>query len=75
MIQKKRVKVDYVGHYETIEKDYNFIRQKIGVGGILPSKNVTARYRDYHKYYTGKECMNSVADIYKDDIKIFGYGF
>ena len=65
--------VDYIGYFENIEEDYNFIKTKVGVGRNLPKINSVKRSR-YEDFYS-EDTKKIVADVYKPDIEIFDYRF
>lgn len=73
--RKRNPAVDFIGYYEHLEADYDFIRGRIGVGTELEAKNVTSdRNRDYRQYYS-EETKRIVADAYHRDIELFEYDF
>lgn len=65
--------VDYIGRYETLEKDLDFISKKIGVSNKLHKKNSTvhAPYRQYYSAVT----RDKVANLFCADIEKFQYRF
>lgn len=68
-------KVDFIGYFENIEKDYSFVKSKIGSNSKLKHYNRSARNKkDYREYYT-EATKEIVADVYKEDIRLFGYEF
>lgn len=67
--------VNFVGKLESIEQDFNYICNQIGLPHIdLPRENVTKRKRDYKEYYN-EETIKIVFNKYQDDIKNFGYTY
>lgn len=67
--------VDYVAYYERIEQDYEVIARHIGAAPTLKHVNASAnRRRDYRDYYTPR-MRDIVADVYAQDIALFGYRF
>lgn len=68
-------KVDFIGHFERLENDFNYIQNKLGKTSNLQHLNKTGgTKRDYKEYYT-EDTKKLVADVYKEDIRIFGYDF
>lgn len=66
--------VDYIGRFETLEKDYKKICKIIGIKPLkLLHKNKSKR-RLYQKYYD-KETIKLVAQRYKKDLELFNYKF
>ncbi len=75
-----KLDVDFVGRFENLEEDWDFISQKIGSKekllhmrrGILCDENVYPV--DYREYYDD-ETIEIVGQRYKDDINFFNYEF
>ena len=70
-----RVRIDFVGKFESIIEDLGFVADKIGVKkpDILPISNKT-EHNDYRSYYNSKT-IEIIKDYYKNDIELFGYDF
>ncbi|MES9968950.1 MAG: sulfotransferase family 2 domain-containing protein, partial [Candidatus Thiodiazotropha sp.] len=68
--------VDFIGHYETLGRDFNEITQRIGVKHLqLPHKRkATDRGKDYRSYYSD-ELAALVGDHFRKDIEVLGYSF
>ena len=72
--------VDFVGSYEHLDRDYPYVRERLGLppdGELLhlnktPTASTTAR--DFRGYYTA-ETRAIVAEVYREDIELFGYSF
>lgn len=71
--KNNNIMVDYLGRLETINRDFLFIRNKIGVKNELIKINSSKRDR-YDKYYNDAT-IEIVNKIYNDDIKLFGYDY
>lgn len=70
-----RIKVDYVGHYETIADDFAVIQTRLGVApSPLPKINSSAEKKHYSAYYSA-ETKKIVAEVYAVDIELFSYEF
>lgn len=65
--------VSFVGRYESLETDYEYVRKKIGRGGALPKVKSSARTA-YPDYYDA-ESAERVARAFEEDIQEFGYSF
>jgi hypothetical protein len=77
--KKSMKKVDFVGRYENLENDFKVVANELGLetGVTLPrlnSKNSRRKGRHYTEFYT-KETRDLIAEIYAEDIKMFGYKF
>ena len=70
--EKNKVLVDYIGKYETLEKDFSHVCKEIGVSASLTHENKTPKRSDYKQYYTD-ESKAIVLDIYRRDFEVFGY--
>lgn len=65
--------VDQIIRFESLEKDFEVVRQKLELSTFLPELNKT-RHEPYWKYYD-EEAKDLVYTIYEDDLKYFGYEF
>jgi hypothetical protein len=68
-----RLLVDFVGRYESLASDFDFICRRIGIEASLPHVNTTSR-GDYRDYYTPPLAAR-VAEAFADDVERFGYTF
>lgn len=70
-----RVIIDYIGHYENLQEDFDHICQTIGITPFrLPHKRKADDRNDYRRYYTD-ESAALVAEHFRRDIDILGYHF
>ncbi len=66
--------MDFVGRFETLEKDFAYVAQRIGLNGVtLPHVNRT-RHQHYSSYYCD-EARAIVAQLFPRDITRFDYRF
>lgn len=67
------VKVDYIGLYENIANDFDYIARRLSVGNTLQHGNAS-RHKSFREYYcdTTREIVHQ---IYRRDIAQFGYDF
>ena len=66
---------DFVGRYENIQNDFEFVCKKIGVNLALPHKRkATDRSKDYRSYYDA-ESVDLVANHFSKDIEMLSYSF
>jgi len=65
--------VDFIGHYETLQQDFETVCRRIGIDSRLPHKN-RSTHKDFRDYYT-PETRAQVAELYRGDIEFFGYDF
>lgn len=67
---RKKLMVDFVGHFERLEQDWDSLREKFGLPE-LPHQN-PSRHVDYREAYT-PEMAALAARRYARDIELFGY--
>lgn len=74
-LEGRRLGVDFVGRFETIDEDFRHVRIRLGIDARLQRMNTTpGRRADYRSYYSD-ETARIVADVYSNDIELFGYDF
>jgi hypothetical protein len=70
--------VDYIGRFETLEKDIAIIREKLKIrtGGRIKHKNpsIHRTSKDYKVYYD-EESRKLVENHYQRDLYLLGYSF
>jgi len=68
--------VDFIGYFENFEEDAKFIADKINIHIQLENFKMAQNKEkiEYTRYYTD-ETAKIVADVYREDIEIFGYEF
>jgi hypothetical protein len=70
--------VDYIGKYESLDKDFEFVAKKLGLPIELhhhnKTKNIHYDALGFRKAYT-PEMIDVVAKVYKKDIELFDYTF
>lgn len=71
--KRKKLKPDFIGKFESIEQDYAYICNKLGVAGTLPKTNQSNRM-NFRNYYT-PDTIEIVRRVYKKDIEGFNYDF
>ena len=67
------ISIDFIGKFESINADFNHVRNIIGIDESLPHLNASNR-ASYQSYYDD-ETMEIIADWFHEDIKEFGYSF
>jgi hypothetical protein len=67
--------VDFIGFYENLHSDFAAVCNRIKSSARLEEKNRNPlRTQDFREYYTN-ETREIVAEVYAEDIKLFGYAF
>ena len=68
--------VDFVGRYEKLHDDFQFVCDKIGCENKLKNfhVNISKRKRNHRDYYDNST-KKIVESIYKDDLEYFNYEF
>lgn len=73
--RRNELLVDYVGYYETLEHEYNYLSHLLGVQArSLPHTNSSSNPKSYKEIYTDASA-NKVARLYARDIELLGYEF
>jgi hypothetical protein len=68
-------RLDGLLRYETLQRDYDRLSDLVGKPrSLLPTYNATARRRDYRPYFNDRS-RQLAADLFKDDLRVFGYDF
>ena len=74
-LEDKQPAVDFIGFYENLLPDFRIVCDRIKSSATLQEKNRNSlRTQDFREYYTD-ETRNIVAEVYADDIQMFGYTF
>ena len=66
--------IDFVGRFESVHSDFNFICEKLAISLELPHRNETWNKCNYTEYYDN-EIRELVAEKYAKDIEYFNYEF
>ena len=68
-------KVDFIGRFECLNEDFAYVQKKLESQASLQLLNKTdGSKKDYREFYTDAT-RKIVADVYREDIRIFGYDF
>lgn len=73
-LEGKQPCVDFLGRYENLTADFEFVCRKLNVESKLRRENQNSSRGDFGKYYT-QETRQIVGEVYSDDVEIFGYSF
>lgn len=74
MTLNKTQKVDFIGRYENLQQDWNFICDQLQIKKQkLPHKNKSS-HSSYMNYYS-EDTVNIVGEYFKEDVENFGYKF
>ena len=66
--------VDYLGRFEELEADYEYVRKKIGIGEPLKKLNLTkSKKLTLQEYYANNETIQKVISVYNKDFELFKY--
>ena len=69
-----RLAMDFVGHVETMERDYKSICERLKLQSEPLQQVNRSRHRPYVDYYT-PQLRDLIATRYRQDIEMFGYRF
>lgn len=67
-------KINYIGRFEDIQKDYSYIRSRLNLPIKILRKTNSTNNNDYKKIYSG-DAERIVYNIYNQDIKKYKYQF
>ena len=70
--EQGNVLVDFVGHFESLQEDWEKVCSTLGISKYLPHIR-KGNHADYRSYYT-PESWSNIAELYRRDIEVFGYG-
>lgn len=68
-----RLSIDYFGKFESINEDFNHVKQIVGIDAELPHLNASRRV-DYRSYYDD-ETREIIARWFHEDISYFAYSY
>jgi len=72
----EKIAVDYIGKYESLKNDFNFICMKLGIPNEVDLPKFRAEHREnkkhFSKYYDSKT-KEIVKNHYQKEIEMFGY--
>lgn len=66
--------VNFIGRFETFEKDLRYVLKAIGLKDVNIPKANPSRHKHYSQYYTART-KKIIARKYEADIEAFGYRF
>jgi hypothetical protein len=73
--QNGKIKLDFIGRFETIQDDFEQVRKHLGISRELQHINKTTSKRDPYRSYYSEETREIAANVYREDITAFGYEF
>jgi len=68
------VLADFIGRFETLEKDWSFVASKLGLASTLPHVRANPRDKHYTEYYNDRT-REIVGTRFRVDVETFGYEF
>lgn len=71
--RNRKLPLDFIGHFETIDRDFDYIASRIGIEKKLPQHNAS-QHRNYRDYYDNAT-RAIVEKVYAEDIGLLGYKF
>ena len=66
--------MDYIGHFENLQEDIHKIFERLKINETSLPHLLKGSSDDYRNFYDD-ESHNIITDIYREDIKTFGYKF
>ncbi len=71
--EEGKLVVDFLGRFESIEKEFEKIADKLGIQEKLPHNN-KSDHKNYRQYYNNRT-SELIYDHFQEDIQLFGYSF
>lgn len=68
-----KIELDFIGRFESLEKDFENLCHLLGVQVLLPHKNYLPK-KPFQEYYT-RETRDMIHEVCEQDIDTFGYSF
>ena len=69
-----RIRIDYVGRFESLTADFMFVAKRLGIDATLPRTNSSGSVASYRDAY-GRKTREIVGKVYNDDVQLFDYSF
>lgn len=69
------VNLDFIIAFETLDADFEAVRERLGFGGDPLVRRNASRARDFREYFTRPEFVDVVAERFKYEIERFDYMF
>ena len=66
--------MNFIGYFETLQKDVLRVANRLGVTAQLPHINKSPGRGRYQSYYD-RRSIDAVAEVYRRDVDMFGYDF
>jgi len=70
-----KLQVDFIGRFENIEKDFQFVSQRLNVNLILPHVNKSSNKQEDYRLAYNEQMLEQVAKWHSKDISYFNYKF
>ena len=67
----EKLEFDFIGRFERLKEDFNYIANHLGINAELIKDNAT-KHKPYWEYYNS-ESIENVKNFYDKDFKRFGY--
>lgn len=74
MDRQGRIAVDFIGRYENLQGDFDYITSRLGLKRVTLMRINSFNRDHYRKFYTDEDA-EKVSSMYKDDIEYFKYRF
>ena len=71
---KGSIPLDYIGRFESLSEDFQEICDLMHIPEIKLPHKIKGAGSDYREFYD-KESINIISEVYKEEIKMFGYYF
>jgi hypothetical protein len=72
--EKGNIPMDFIGRFEQVEKDFNWLISKLSLKADLSYTNRSTKTNDYRSFYD-QETKSIISRYYQEDIELFDYDF
>jgi len=74
-LEDNLMKLDFLGHYEYLQEDFNSVIKSLGLVIKLPERNVSSNRLGDYKVEYDEDMVEMVATLFAEEIAYFGYTF
>jgi len=69
-----KARIDFIGRYESLQKDFQLVCDKLSLGNIVLPHERKSKRKPYQSYFNAKSKL-VVSKLYEEDLDTFKYVF